>query len=177
MSRRVIVVRKPSNDVGQPSSNRPPNKIIARKPCTLQLCDFSSDYNIASHVDPVLISNCLIDRNVARLLKDVYCSTKAPHRNCVRFTGGQLQVYTNSSWSCPKTQQQLLRELIETAYRIMRAHFNNHPDSVIDAHHQRKLEPNMYKIECWLEDLWDNALDNIDDIHRSILVALSTPKK
>lgn len=143
--------------------------VKSRKPTGVVLRDFSSDYNIARHVSSDFISECLIDKNITRLIKAIYCDPNVPHNHCIRCVAGQFQVYMNKQWTPVRSQNHLLRELTETVYRIMRAHFNSFPDAVMQKFHKRSKEPDMYAIESWLEDLWDDALDNTDTIHVSVL--------
>lgn len=175
MSARRIITRIPpqkqplNHNVLQTTEPKATNVVMSRKPNSIILRDFSSDYNIARHVSSDFISDCLVDKSVSRLIKAIYCDPNVPHNHCIRCVSGQFQVYTKNLWSTVRSPAHLTRELTETVYRIMRNHFNKSPDEVLEKFHKRNKAPDMYSIETWLEDLWDDALDNSDAIHASIL--------
>lgn len=182
-NQRRIITRKPKETLLLPSQNESPSEpnpssstnqtqtktVMSRKPTNIILRDFSSDYNIARHVSSDFIVDCLIDKSAVRLIKAIYCDQNVPHNHCVRCIAGQFQVYTKNHWTSVKAPNDLARELIQTVYRIMRNHFNKYPNTVIEKFHTRNNEPNMYSIETWLEDLWDDALDNSNTHNSSIL--------
>lgn len=143
--------------------------IIRRLPPVLQLRDFNCDYNIARHLSDDELSKYIIKRDVAGLIKVIYKHPKVPSHACVRYESGHFIVYTNNRW---ERGHNVVRELIETAYRVMHSHYIQKPDHLYDAHAQFNIEPNMYKIGVWLEDLWDNALDEMADIKSDIIRVL-----
>ena len=134
--------------------------------------DFNCDLNIAVHIDNNDLSRLLIARDVPGLIKRIYRDPNAPWNHCVRYSQGIFAVHNQGKWDTDKSTPAVTRELIETAYRVFRKHFDNNSDFVYEMFVKMEIEPDMFGIEVWLEDLWDGDLKNLGEIKVGIQNAL-----
>lgn len=148
------------------------SRIIRRLPQKLVIRDFNNDTNIARHLNKEFITECLVLQNVPKLVKALYNNDAMPCQKCVRYVDGRFLIHTDGEWSCSKSTPKVLQEITETCYRIMRNHFNANLDHVYDYYTCQGLQPDMYKLEMWLEDLWDGTLDNIKEIWQNVTECL-----
>lgn len=138
----------------------------------LSLRDFNCDLNIAAHMDGCILSRLLIRRDVAGLIKLVYNNKLVPANQCVKFSLGRFVVHNKGQWVAASSVPKVTRELIETAYRVFRKHFDSNIEDVHDMFVEMELEPDMFAIEAWLEDLWDGNLYNLPNINADIIDSL-----
>jgi len=146
--------------------------IIRRLPQKLIIRDFNNDTNIARHLSKDFVTECLVLQNVPKLVKGLYNNDAMPCQKCVRYVNDGFLIHIDGQWSHSTSTTKVLQEIIETSYRILRNHFNNNPDLVYDYYTHNGMQPDLYKLETWLEDLWDNVLDDIKEIRQQIIACL-----
>ena len=156
VSRRIIQRYRPE---------APKNQIIR---------DFSDDEDLAKHLSTSELTSYVVKQDVAGLVQALYNNPSvAPQNVCVYCETATSTCYTHhrGTWA-PTHSDALQRELLETAYRIMRRHFNEHTDEVYDFYisnsSDRSNYPNLYNIECWLEELWEGSLTDAPCLIKSL---------
>jgi hypothetical protein len=128
-------------------------KITIRKPESVRLRDFASDYNIANHLSSDSISECLVNQNLQKIIQKIYLDSRVPSNQCVQYIQG-FKVFTNNEWMIKPTDS-VLREMTETGYRVLRKHYDANLDEIIDYCSNKRIETNPIQLHMWLEDIWD----------------------
>ena len=133
--------------------------------------DFYDEAGIADHISFLNMTQLLLRRDVPGLIKALY--THKPNQ-CVKYnpTKQIFEIFTDHRWV--ESRSIKVRELVETAYRVFRRFFDKNTHGIYEFWYQEyKEEPYLYKIDIWLEDLWNEKVDNISSINKSIIKALT----
>ena len=129
--------------------NNTQNNII-----NINLRDFGDE--ITSHLSKDLLHKWFANKQIAELIENLHFDVKCPENNNVRLKSTKkelVEIYQNGRWLV-KDQDQILTELIQNGYRILRMHGYKNKSDIMD---EEEIDEDDYdEVVKWLEKVYED---------------------
>ena len=115
----------------------------------INLRDFGDE--ITSHLSKDLLHKWFANKQIAELIENLHFDVKCPENNNVRLKSTKkelVEIYQNGRWLV-KDQDQILTELIQNGYRILRMHGYKNKSDIMD-------EEEIDVVVKWLEKVYED---------------------
>jgi hypothetical protein len=117
------------------------------------------------------LSKDLLHKWLSQLIENLHFDVKCPENNNVRLKSTKrelVEIYQNGRWLV-KDQDQILTELIQNGYRILRMHGYKNKSDIMD---EEELDEDDYKrIVKWLEKVYEDRKAQ-KSIKRDLIILL-----
>lgn len=103
------------------NNNNVQNNVQNNLTVNITLRDFEDETNLASHLSDEFKIGCLIEKNIPKLIKAIYCNDERPDNMCIRLKNKKeklFQVVKDGEW-VSMNGSEALKELIDNGYRVL----------------------------------------------------------
>jgi hypothetical protein len=127
-----------------------------------------------SYLPKELLSHCFVTKDIVRLLKKIHCDKEHPENHNIRVKSqkrNQIETREDNRWMI-KDEDDALTDCIQNGYRILVRHGFRHKNEIIDEELD-KNEDEYYNIRDWLENVYDNQVEQKPIKRRLLLLLLN----
>jgi hypothetical protein len=137
----------------------------------INLRDFGNENH--NHLSKDLLHKWFANKQLSQLIENLHFDVKCPENNNVRLKSTKrelVEIYQNGRWLV-KDQDQILTELIQNGYRILRMHGYKNKSDIMDEEELDEDDYSYKRIVKWLEKVYEDRKAQ-KSIKRDLIILL-----